>query len=61
MARNGVGVGEDAAKIVLLGRTDLQSGSSETANAPTPPMSAPGGLARRFWGTASAYGTPGTS
>ena len=28
--------------------------SSERQNAPTPPMSAPGGLARRFWGDASA-------
>ena len=34
--------------------TDLKTGSSETAKAPTPPMSAPGGLARRFWGNASA-------
>ena len=27
---------------------------SQRQNAPTPPMSAPGGLARRFWGDASA-------
>jgi len=44
-----------------LGLTDLKSGSSETANAPTPPMSAPGGLAWRFWGTASANQMPATS
>ena len=59
--RNGVGVGEDAAKIVFLGLTDLKTGSSETANAPTMPMSAPGGLTRRFWGTASANRMPVTS
>ena len=60
-ARNGVGVGEDAAKIVFLGLSDWKTGHSETANAPTPPMSAPGGLARRFWGTALANGMPATS
>ena len=31
-----------------------------TQNAPTPPMSAPGGLARRFWGNASANEMPAT-
>ena len=31
-----------------------KTGSSETANAPTPPMWAPGALAPRFWGNASA-------
>jgi len=36
-------------------------GSSETQNAPTSPMSAPGGFARRFWGTASANGMLATS
>ena len=60
-ARNGVGVGEDAAKMVFLGLIDLQTGSSETVIAPTPPMSAPGGLARRLWGTASANGMSATS
>ena len=51
MARSGVGVGEeDAVKIVSPGLTDCETGSSETQIAPTPPMSAPGGLARRFWG-----------
>jgi len=48
-------------RLCLLGLTDLKTGSSETANAPTPPMSAPGGLARRFWGAASANGMPATS
>jgi len=36
----------------------LKTGSSDTAKAPTPPMSAPGGLTRRFWGNASANGIP---
>ena len=35
--------------------------SSETQNAPTPPMSAPGGLARRLWDHASANHMPATS
>jgi len=48
------GVGEDAAKIVYSGGYD-KTGSSERQNAPTPHMSAPGGLARRFWGDASVY------
>ena len=34
-----------------------KTGSSERQNAPTPPMSAPGGLARRFWSDASANHT----
>jgi hypothetical protein len=40
---------------------DRTIGSSETANAPTPPSSAPGGLGRRLWGTASANHIPATS
>jgi len=48
-------------RLCLLGQTDWKSGSSATANAPTPPMSAPGGLARRFLGTASVNGMPATS
>jgi hypothetical protein len=55
--RRGVDVGEDAAKIVCSGVSGGydKTGSSERQNAPTPPMSAPGGLARRFWGDASVY------
>jgi len=45
-------------RLCLLGLTSLNTGSSESANAPTLPMSAPGGLARRFWGNASANGMP---
>ena len=52
--RRGVDVGEDAARITCSGGSD-KTGSSERQNAPTPPMSAPGGLARRFWGDASVY------
>jgi len=38
-------------RLCILGLTDR---SSETQSTPTPPMSAPGGLARRFWSDASA-------
>ena len=48
-------------RLCFLGLTDLKTGSPDTANAPTPPMSAPSGLARCFWGTASANGMPATS
>ena len=53
MTRHVVGVGEAAAKIVCAGGGD-KTGSSERQNAPTPPMSAPRGLARRFSGDTSA-------
>ena len=44
----------NAVFLVLLGKT---TGSSKTQIAPTPPMSAPGGLARRFWGDVREYHT----
>jgi hypothetical protein len=51
LRREGVGVSEDAAKIVYSG-ADM-TGSSERQSAQTPPMSASGVLARRFCGDAS--------
>ena len=52
-ACDAVGVGEDAVKIVYSGGYDrLEVQKRRTT--PTPPMSAPGGLARRFWSDASA-------
>ena len=48
-----ISVGEDAVKIVYSGGYDrLEVQKRRTT--PTPPMSAPGGLARRFWSDASA-------
>ena len=49
-ARDAVGVGEDAEKIVYSEGYDRLQKRRTT---PTPPMSAPGGLARRFWSDAS--------
>jgi len=45
-------------RLCILGLTDQKCRDAKCA---TPPMSAPGGLARRFWGNASADGMPATS
>jgi len=42
---------------VLQGHSTVRGSQHD----PTPPMPAPGGLARRFWGNASANGMPATS
>ena len=58
-SRNGVDVGEDAAKIVPAGSDRLEV--QRRRNAPTPTLSAPGGLAWRVCGDASAHDISATS